>query len=215
MRGRYKPVPHQGGQGATPTAGAQSVRFEEMTISERAAERVWFTRAMRIFCIFFVCLAAVSCTLSGGKKKKTPKLTKRTIISASCLPGANRKSTKQRTTLIGVSKSDLLLCAGTPDAIFKSGGSEFLTYTQKGNVLPAGSPLAVGGILTGSGVIKKGECIAIVKLQTGKVSTVSYNTAGTGLPADPKSCGPLFKKCFSATSQKQQICHPGLKGSAG
>ncbi len=99
--------------------------------------------------------------------------------------------------------------------MFKSGASEFLTYTKKGNVKPVGDPLVVGGIPVGTGVVKKGKCIAVVRMQSGKVAALSYHKAGTGIPADPKSCGPLFKKCLSGTSNKNEICHPGLKGSTG
>jgi len=101
---------------------------------------------------------------------------------------ANKKSAdavKARTDLIGMSKAEILSCAGTPAKSSKSNDIEVLTYSYAG-----GQPSS------GAGVVQQGQCSASFVFQRGRLTRLNYTGQTGGLATQGDQCGFIVANCL-------------------
>jgi hypothetical protein len=101
---------------------------------------------------------------------------------------ANKKSSgadKARTDLIGMSKAEILSCAGTPAKSVKSNNIEVLTYSYAG-----GQPLS------GTGMAQQGQCSASLVFQRGRLTRLNYTGRTGGLATQGEQCGFIIANCL-------------------
>lgn len=124
-----------------------------------------------------------------------------TLCLVACSQEASRRSPEPETTLIGMSKSKLLACAGAPAADSTSAGREYLTYSTEKTVgtgylqsvprIPLIGSLGMGG---------KGTplaCEATIVLKNDTIEAVGFRADPT---QDSKTtaelCKPIVQACL-------------------
>ncbi len=108
-------------------------------------------------------------------------------------------ASKAKEELIGMSKKDLFLCAGTPMRQDIVDGVEFLTYSSGGD--------SVGGAVSnGSFVVAKRAhryCEVTFALQDGKIIKVSYQGRTGGLLTGGEQCAFVVENCHQNKEGEQ------------
>jgi len=96
-----------------------------------------------------------------------------------------------KTELIGMSKMDLFLCAGTPQRQEKVDDMEFLTYTSGGDSTG-------GAVSNGSIIIAKRThryCEVTFALKDSKIVKVNYQGRTGGLLTSGEQCAFVVENC--------------------
>ena len=121
------------------------------------------------------------------------------IMLSSC----SEIATHARTELIGMSRSDLISCAGVPDDREALPDREILEWRQDQQVQgpldikgPLSLELSVGG---------HGTCHAVVTLRNGVVSGVGYTGPSGTLLGPYAACVPIVKGCLIKHPPHQSI----------
>ena len=111
------------------------------------------------------------------------------------LSSCSEIATHARTELIGMSRSDLISCAGVPDKSVSLPDREVLQYEQNQQVQgpldikgPMSLELSLGG---------KGTCHAVVTLRNGVVSGVGYTGPSGTLLGPYAACVPIVRGCVN------------------
>ena len=105
-------------------------------------------------------------------------------------------ATRAKTALIGMSKKDLLSCAGVPARLQQAEDLEFLSYVSAGD----GVGVAVGGVgsSTAVGVIgtQKRYCEVTFILKDNRVQKVNYTGRTGGLATEGEQCAFVLENCL-------------------
>jgi|SaaInlV_200m_DNA_5_1039737.scaffolds.fasta_scaffold09453_1 hypothetical protein len=120
------------------------------------------------------------------------------IISIASLSGCkyNRVKTAQaaKTELIGMSKGELLSCAGVPDKTMSSNGVEFLSYRSGGET--SFSANTFYGYNTTTLINSSYKfCDITIALKNDKVQKVSYSGKTGGLLTQGEQCAYVLENC--------------------
>ena len=123
-----------------------------------------------------------------------------TIISIASLSGCkyNRVKTAQvaKTELIGMSKGELLSCAGVPDKAMSSNGIEFLSYRSGGET--SYSAKTIYGYNPTTFINSSHRfCDITITLKNDKVQKVSYSGKTGGLLTQGEQCAYVLENCVS------------------
>jgi len=122
------------------------------------------------------------------------------IISIASLSGCkyNRVKTAQaaKTELIGISKGELLSCAGVPDKVASSNGVEFLSYRSGGETSYSANTIYGYNATT---FINSSHrfCDITITLKNDKVQRVSYSGKTGGLLTQGEQCAYVLENCVS------------------
>ena len=122
------------------------------------------------------------------------------IVSIFSLSGCayNRVKTAQaaKTGLVGISKGELLSCAGVPDKAMKSDGIEFLSYRSGGEA--SFSANTFYGYNTTTLVNSSYRfCDITITLRDDKVQSVKYSGKTGGLLTQGEQCAYVLQNCVS------------------
>ena len=98
-------------------------------------------------------------------------------------PGSSRA---HKIELTGITKQQLLACAGAPAGEERDRRTERLIYATLPNFSPA-EPMQ-------SGRTRRRICEATVFIQNGTVERIEYSD-GKGEPVESEQCAPLFERC--------------------
>ena len=123
-----------------------------------------------------------------GKEGEVMKLVALLALSFLLFGCSNKKSSdadKTRTDLIGMSKADILSCAGTPAQSSKSNNIEVLTYSY-----------AAGQPRSDSGAVQQGQCSASFVFQRGRLTKLNYTGRTGGLATQGEQCGFIVANCL-------------------
>ena len=103
---------------------------------------------------------------------------------------------RAKTELIGLSKAELLACAGVPHRRYQEGDLEIFTYSASAD--------SVGvGVVTGAspqiavGAMRRRYCEATFALRNNRVERVSYAGRTGGLLTKGEQCGFVVENCVS------------------
>jgi len=105
---------------------------------------------------------------------------------------------RAKTEMIGMSKRDLLLCAGIPVRSEKIDDLEFLTYNSGGGsvgYIAGGNDSNAGG---GAIYMDETYCKATFVLENGKVNKVSYSGPTGGFLTKDEQCAFVIKNCLQS-----------------
>ena len=101
-----------------------------------------------------------------------------------------------RSNMIGMSKTDLLSCAGVPVRQAQSSGLEFLTYAGGGDSLNTG---VVTGTSSNTAVVigksARKYCEATMVLKDGFIQRVNYQGRTGGLLTQGEQCAFIVENC--------------------
>ncbi len=104
------------------------------------------------------------------------------LLLSGCSIQKSMDASRAQEELVGMSRGDLLACAGAPNTTAANGDTEYLTYS------------AVGGLTsTGRGLR---DCKATFVLQGGRVARVNYTGNTGGLITQGKECEPIIRNCI-------------------
>ena len=107
-------------------------------------------------------------------------------------------ATRAETELVGMSKKDLLSCAGVPMRSERLEDMEFLTYVGGGdNVGYAGGGAgssAAGGVIA----VHKRYCEVTFILKSGRVEKVNYTGRTGGWATKDEQCAFVIENCLQA-----------------
>jgi hypothetical protein len=122
------------------------------------------------------------------------------IISIASLSGCayNRVKTAHiaKTELIGMSKGELLSCAGVPDKAMSSNGSEYLSYRSGGET--SYSANTIYGYNATTFINSKYKfCDITITLKNDKVQSVKYSGQTGGLLTQGEQCAYVLENCVS------------------
>lgn len=124
------------------------------------------------------------------------------ILLCGCVNAADRA----QTGLIGMSRGDLMSCAGVPDKREELPDREILQYQQDKEVE---GPLTVKGPFDlALSVGAKGTCHAVLTLRDGVVSRVGYTGPSGTLLGPYAACAPILKGCVkteTAVRKKPEV----------
>lgn len=132
-----------------------------------------------------------------------------TAYTVACLLLTNCHSVahKARTDLIGLTRPELLSCAGVPDAAETRDGQEVLVWKQDQNVdggVSISTPFLIGVSIAG-----RGTCHFVATLRDGKVSRVSYTGPSQTLYGPLAACEPLIRDCEHYARTERTPAAPG------
>lgn len=104
---------------------------------------------------------------------------------------------RAQTELVGMSKGDLLACAGAPVRSASSGDTEVVTYVGGGDSIVAGGGAAssAGG---GVAAIQRRYCEVTFVLRSGRVKKVNYAGRTGGLVTEGEQCAFVVQNCIAA-----------------
>jgi len=123
------------------------------------------------------------------------------IVSIASLSGCkyNRVKAAQaaKTELIGMSKNELLSCAGVPDKAASSNGVEFLSYRSGGETNYSANTFYGYNTTT---LINSSHrfCDITITLKNDKVQRVSYSGKTGGLLTQGEQCAYVLENCVSS-----------------
>lgn len=107
-------------------------------------------------------------------------------------------ASRAQTELIGMSKKDLLSCAGVPVRQEKVDDLEFLTYTGGGDSVGTGYATQTSN--SSAIVVSKRHhryCEATFILKDGKVDKINYSGRTGGLATRGEQCAFIVENCLS------------------
>jgi hypothetical protein len=103
-----------------------------------------------------------------------------------------------QTSLVGLSKAELIMCAGAPVRADSVGDMEVLTYAGggdlKGSIAGGGDGGAGGGALS----IEHRYCEVSFILENGQVTRINYGGRTGGLLTKGEQCAFVVENCMSA-----------------
>lgn len=132
-------------------------------------------------------------------------------LTACANPAADELNTSSR-SLIGMSKTQLVSCAGRPGQSLQSGSGETLTYSIGIPIRGPGPSTSVGvggGSRSGVGVgvgmtfplgpgFSQSYCEAVFKLTNGAVTDVTYNASSSVRGSGYRVCYEIVGPCLGA-----------------
>ena len=120
------------------------------------------------------------------------------LISGCASAHRSQIATRAQTELIGMSKKDLLSCAGVPVRQDHADDLEFLTYTGGGDSSSVGYASRTS---PSSAIIvskrKQRYCEATFVLKDGKVQKINYSGRTGGLATRGEQCAFIVENCLS------------------
>ncbi|HEY1856504.1 hypothetical protein [Acidocella sp.] len=124
---------------------------------------------------------------------------------AGCGYGALRQAHEAQISMIGMSRADLLSCAGPPaKSTTLSPVAHVDTYTyspSNNNGFTLSLPLSMGDVaIGGSGT----GCMAYVRVINGKVAEVHHTGADDLTVGEDGVCNPIFRGCMRQPKPKMQ-----------
>jgi hypothetical protein len=123
------------------------------------------------------------------------------IASIASLSGCkyNRVKTAQvaKTEMIGMSKGELLSCAGVPDKAMSSNGTEFLSYRSGGETSYSANTIYGYNATTFINSSFR-FCYITIYLKNDKVRSVKYSGKTGGLFTQGEQCAYVLENCVSS-----------------
>jgi len=117
-------------------------------------------------------------------------------LAAGCTWGRSQDAKEARTKLVGMSRSEIVACAGKPKTAIRDGNREYLAYF-------AGSPdydLVLGvkpnEIQKITGTAKATNCKVRFMLRDGNVESVSYSGNTGGILTRDSACAAIVRRCL-------------------
>ncbi|MCW5751926.1 MAG: hypothetical protein KIT81_12330 [Alphaproteobacteria bacterium] len=122
------------------------------------------------------------------------------LLVASCAARERQRTAElAQTQLIGMSREELLSCAGRPASRASGERVEYFVFVRReGGGDPLGSePVgATGGFSAPPSAGTPLRCEATVKLEQGRVATISYRGQSGGVLLNRQQvCGYIFERC--------------------
>lgn len=102
--------------------------------------------------------------------------------------------------MLGLSRADVVACAGVPDMDEERDGQEVLTYRQDA---PVQGPLDLKGPLSLElSIGGHGTCRASVAIRGGRVVRVTYSGPSATLEGRDGACAGVVRGCLRTDSQR-------------
>ena len=135
------------------------------------------------------------------------------LLAAGCAIHRASVASRAQKEMIGMSKRNLLACAGTPARAAVAGGTEFLTYVSGGDTVGSVNTYSTGhGSYTyhgggygsgtyqsyGGGVVstERRYCEVTFVLEDGVVSKINYSGRTGGLLTKGEQCAFAVENCL-------------------
>ena len=120
-----------------------------------------------------------------------------TVLAVSgCAVQRANTANRARSDMVGMSKVDLLSCAGVPVRQAQAEGLEFLTYAGGGDNLNAGVVTSTSqNTAIGIGKSAHKYCEATIVLKDGFVQRVNYQGRTGGLLTQGEQCAFIVENC--------------------
>lgn len=120
-----------------------------------------------------------------------------TLMMAGCAAQRAGVASRAQTEMIGMSKKDLLACAGVPARRDQVDGTEYFTYIGGGDSVGTGVATATSPN-TAVAVTKQNRryCEATFVIQDGVVSKVNYAGRTGGLLTKGEQCSFIVENCI-------------------
>ena len=121
-------------------------------------------------------------------------------LAAGCTWGRSQDAKEARTKLVGMSRAEIITCAGKPRTTIRDGNREYLAYF-------AGSPdydLVLGvkpnEVQKITGTARPVNCKVRFLLRDGNVESVSYTGNTGGLFTRDSACAAIVRRCLPPKS---------------
>lgn len=131
-----------------------------------------------------------------------------TLAACSGPPRVFDRSTSPADALVGMSRSDILACAGRPDSTRLRGGVETLVYGEGAS--PEGSPYIYSDSTRGGGItggiagdspiaqgLRNAYCEVVFEIADGRVIDARYRSATGSLTGSPGVCATIVDSCLA------------------
>ncbi|MBP2232826.1 hypothetical protein J2847_006160 [Azospirillum agricola] len=122
------------------------------------------------------------------------------LLTGSCANPQAELALRAPTAMIGMSKGDLLACAGVPDRSIANGDTEQLTYLRQQTLVDRDVDWEPDPWLGSAGVglwrpdvtsfVRTYRCEASITLRQGRIAEMRYNQ-----DRDPTLCYPIVGNC--------------------
>ena len=117
-------------------------------------------------------------------------------LLAACTLGRSQDAKEARTKLVGMSRGEIIACAGKPKTAIKDGNLEYLAY-YAGNpdydLVLGVKPTEVQKI---TGTARPKNCKVRIMLRGGNVESVSYTGNTGGLLTRDSACAAIVRRCL-------------------
>ncbi|WP_174766809.1 hypothetical protein [Acetobacter indonesiensis] len=124
-----------------------------------------------------------------GMKEKALLFASGVLLLSGCKSAAQHA----RHDLVGLTRPELISCAGVPDAREDRDGQEVLVWKQDQNVdggVSVSTPFLIGLSIAG-----RGTCHFVATIRDGKVRRISYTGPSQTLYGPLAACEPLVRDC--------------------
>lgn len=131
-----------------------------------------------------------------------------TVAACSGPPRVFDRSTAPADALVGMSRSDVLACAGRPDSTRLRGGVETLVYGEGAS--PEDSPYVYSDSTRGGGItggiagdspiaqgLRNAYCEVVFEIADGRVMDARYRSATGSLTGSPGACATIVESCLA------------------
>lgn len=119
------------------------------------------------------------------------------LALAGCMVIDQETATQGKTKLVGKSRSEILACAGVPNATFRNGPTEYFAYGASGRAHSGGSAMYLGnGMFTTHGSSRQAQCVVTIAFQGNRVAAVNYRSSGGAIIAPDEACGSVVRGCL-------------------
>ncbi len=118
------------------------------------------------------------------------------FISVGCSYERSQTSKEARQAMVGMSKAQILACAGTPRTIVHDGDAELLTYsiaTRDADLLLGRAPTYAEQV---TGTARPRDCRVTFLIRDNVVQSVSYRGNTGGLLTQGDACYPIIRHCL-------------------
>lgn len=118
------------------------------------------------------------------------------VVLVGCVTQRAQIAKQAKSDLIGISKADLLACAGAPVRSAKSDNMEVLTYVGGGDSRGSFGAYSKKNWTTGSYSSRRRSCEVTFVLIDGLVSKVNYSGRTGGLITKGEQCAFVVENCM-------------------
>ena len=134
------------------------------------------------------------------------------VLATGCTIAQSVDANRAKEEMVGMSRIELLACAGLPGNVYSEGDTEIMVYYTQGGVVGTGSSIAgsqydgtygmgrYSGSSYGGGFgfsqSKVQDCQTTFVLRHGKIDRVNMVGRGEGAAVPDSQCEPIIRNCI-------------------
>lgn len=118
------------------------------------------------------------------------------LLVAGCAIQNAEKANQARTSLVGMSITEIVGCAGVPSGRYVQGDIEVLAYSFDAGSRGSATAMPMGNEAVVIGRSSRVACEANFTFRQGRLEAVNYKSSGGGILTQNAACAPIIQGCL-------------------